>query len=272
LNESPAAPALAIVALTSRERARELLRRNFPRRRTRLQLIRQAPELAPALRAGVTDAVIVDLALPGDDLAAAAALARDYPSIPFVALVTLRPSDVASVARACAEHEFAECLLEGAEDAVQREVVAPLTFTHRFAHTLEPAAPALGLTTPLQQAVWRVVIAQGGRTVRTEAISAAVGLTREHLSRRFSAAGAPNLKRVIDLTRLLAASELAKNAGFDLPDIAKVLGFASASHLSASCQRVIGVRSSSLARLRPADLIDRFVRQGRGRSRTPARG
>jgi AraC-like DNA-binding protein len=269
---APAAPALAIVALTSRERARELLRRSFPRRRTRLQLIRQSAELARALRAGVTDAVIVDLALPGEDLWVAAALARDYPSIPFVALVTLRPSDVASVARACAECEFAECLVEGAEDAAQREVVAPLTFTHRFAHTLESAAPALGLTTPLQQAVWRVVISQGGRTVRTEAISSAVGLTREHLSRRFSAAGAPNLKRVIDLSRLLAASELAKNAGFDLPDIAKVLGFASASHLSASCQRVIGVRSSSLARLRPSDLIDRFVRQGRGRSRTPARG
>lgn len=264
-------PPLAIVALTTRERTRDQLRRSFPRRRAKLTLVRQAAELAGALRAGVTDAVLVDLSPSSDDQWAAAALARDYPSIPFVALTSLRPSDAAAVARACAECEFAECLVEGAEDAAQRELVAPLAFTTRFAATLAPAAPLLGLSTPLQQDVWRHVIAHGGRTVRTESIASAVGLTREHLSRRFSAAGSPNLKRVIDLTRLLAASELAKNAGFDLPDIARILGFASASHLSASCQRVVGVRSASLARLRPMDLIDRFVRQGRGRSRSASR-
>lgn len=72
---------------------------------------------------------------------------------------------------------------------------------------------------------------------------------------------------MIDLVRLLAAAELAKNPGYDLPDVARVLGFASASHLSGSCQRLVGVKSTSLARLRPLDLIDRFVKQGRGRSR-----
>ena len=80
--------------------------------------------------------------------------------------------------------------------------------------------------------------------------------------------GAPNLKRVIDLARILASADLAKNPGYDLPDVARVLGFASASHLSTSCQRLIGVKSSSLARLRPADLLDRFVKPGRGRSRS----
>src|SRR5690606_26371470 len=133
---------------------------------------------------------------------------------------------------------------------------------------LRGAEGRLGLETPLQHEAWRYVIAQGGRTVRTDAIAQALGLTREHLSRRFAADGAPNLKRVIDLVRLLAAAELAKNPGYDLPDIARVLGFASASHLSTSCQRLVGVRSSSLARLRPTDLMDRFVKQGRGRSRS----
>ena len=104
--------------------------------------------------------------------------------------------------------------------------------------------------------------------MRTEAIADALGLTREHLSRRFAADGSPNLKRVIDLVRLLAASELAKNPGHDLPDIARVLGFASASHLSATCQRLLGVKSGSLARLRPGDLMERFVKQGRFRSRS----
>ena len=262
----------AIVALTGRERVRDVLRRSFPRRRARLTLVRQRDELLAALRAGVTDTVIVDLGQPTDESWQVAALARDYPSIPFLGLATYRPSEIASVARACAEYEFADCLVEGAEDPVQREMVAPLAFTARFAATLAPAAGTLGLETPLQRAVWSLIIAHGGRTVRTETLADAVGLTREHLSRRFSAAGSPNLKRVIDLARLLAASELAKNAGYDLPDVAKVLGFASASHLSASCQRVIGVKSSSLARLRPADLMDRFVRQGRGRSRSGAKG
>ncbi len=257
-----------VVAFSTRERARELLRKSFPRRRGRLTLVRTAEELVGALRESVTDAVVVDLAQPTEEHWRAAAHARDFPSIPFFALTTLRPTDVASVGRACVELEFADCLVEGAEDAVQREVVLPTTFSHRFATTLRPAVDALGLTNELQVAVWHLIVAQGGRTVRTETLASAVGLTREHLSRRFSAAGSPNLKRVIDLVRLLAASQLAKNAGYDLPDIARILGFASASHLSASCQRLVGVRSTSLARLRPTDLLDRFLRQGRGRSRS----
>ncbi|MFM8780431.1 MAG: hypothetical protein ACKOFO_02920, partial [Gemmatimonadota bacterium] len=55
--------------------------------------------------------------------------------------------------------------------------------------------------------------------------------------------------------------------GHDLPDIARVLGFASPSHLSAACQRVVGIRSLSLARLRSQDLIERFLASGGSRSR-----
>ena len=50
-----------------------------------------------------------------------------------------------------------------------------------------------------------------------------LGVTREHLSRTFAADGAPNLKRIIDLVRLLAAAELAKNPGYDIRDVAQVL-------------------------------------------------
>ncbi len=93
-----------------------------------------------------------------------------------------------------------------------------------------------------------------------------MGVTREHLSRSFASRGAPNLKRVIDLVRLVAAAELAKNPGYDVRDVARVLDFASASHLSSTAQRVVGTRPASLARLRAVDLIERFS-QGRGRSR-----
>jgi AraC-like DNA-binding protein len=91
-------------------------------------------------------------------------------------------------------------------------------------------------------------------------------VTREHLSRTFAADGRPNLKRVIDLVRLLAAAELAKNPGYDVRDVAKVLGFASPSHLSTTAQRIVGTKPASLSRLRTIDLIDRFTR-GHGRSR-----
>jgi AraC-like DNA-binding protein len=93
-----------------------------------------------------------------------------------------------------------------------------------------------------------------------------VGLSREHLSRNFAKPGAPNLKRVIDLVRLIAAAELAKNPGHDIRDIARILDFASSSHLAVTAQRIFGTRPASLARLRTVDLVDRFA-QGRTRSR-----
>lgn len=256
-----------VLAYATRERSRDALRRALPKRRAALQTLRSAEELAEALRTSFVDAVVIDLGAPSDEAWAAATLARDFPSIPFFAYLPFRPADIALVGRAM-RLEFADILMEGAEDAVLRDVMLPATFTARFATALQGAEQRLGLSSPLQTDAWRYIVAQGGRPVRTEEIATAVQRTREHLSRKFAADGAPNLKRIIDLVRLLAAAELAKNPGLDLPDTARILGFASASHLSTTCQRLLGVKSGSLARLRPGDLMDRFVRQGRGRSRS----
>jgi len=65
---------------------------------------------------------------------------------------------------------------------------------------------------------------------------------------------------VIDLVRVLAAAELAKNSGYDIRDVAEVLGFASSSHLSSTTQRLVGAKASSLTRLRAIDLLERFER------------
>ena len=46
------------------------------------------------------------------------------------------------------------------------------------------------------------------RLVLARTIAQSLDVTREHLSRSFAASGAPNLKRVIDLVRLIAAAEL----------------------------------------------------------------
>jgi AraC-like DNA-binding protein len=102
--------------------------------------------------------------------------------------------------------------------------------------------------------------------VRTSTLAQFLKVTREHLSRSFAAGGAPNLKRIIDLVRIVAAAELAKNPGYDLRDVAAILEFASSSHLSSTAMRVIGTKPTSLARLRTVDLVDRFVK-GHGRSR-----
>lgn len=259
----PVAP--SVLAFTPRERARELLKRSFPRRRGRLVLARTVGEFTAAFRRGLVDAAIVDVAAPTDDTWRAAKLAADYPSVPFFALAPMRLADGASLAR-CAEADFTDVLAEGMDEAALRELVVPHSFSVRFGVALHDAHLALGLGTPIQERAWRAVVALGGRTVRTEAIAAQLHVTREHLSRSFAAAGSPNLKRIIDLVRLIAAAELAKNPGYDASDVAQVLAFASPSHLTSTAQRILGTKSASLARLRTGDLIERF-RQGNSRSR-----
>jgi AraC-like DNA-binding protein len=162
--------------------------------------------------------------------------------------------------------EFCDILAEGVDDIVAKDVVAPRTFSARFMSALAEPPASLGLKTPMQRATWRSILAGAGRPVRTAALASEVGVSREHLSRHFSTPGAPNLKRVIDLVRMISAAELAKNPGLDIRDVAKILGFASSSHLAVTAQRVLGTRPASLSRLRTVDLIDRFT-QGRTRSR-----
>lgn len=254
-----------VLACTGREKARELLRRAFSRRRAKLSFVKSPDALDAALRRTLVDAVVVDVSAGGDDAWHAAAMAREFPSIPFVGLAAPRLADAAALGR-CAALEMADVLIEGIDDGAMRELVMPVAFTARFARAMRGAHELLGLHTPMQARAWDVVTACGGRPVRTEFIAAALDVTREHLSRSFAADGAPNLKRVIDLVRLIAAAELAKNAAYDLADVARVLAFASPSHLANTAHRVAGIRAASLTRLRAHDLMVRFT-QGRARSR-----
>jgi AraC-like DNA-binding protein len=257
------APCLVVYA--PRERAREFARTAFPRRRCRVIVVRGAEEFAAAMRTELVDGALVDIAGPGDDTWRVAALAREFPSAPFFGIAPLRAVDGPGLAQ-CAALEFADLLVEGVDDDSARALLAPRFFSTRFAAALVAPPPSLGLDTPLQQEAWRAIVAHAGRAVRTSTLATALGVTREHLSRAFAARGAPNLKRVIDLVRLVAAAELAKNPGHDVRDIARILGFASSSHLSSTAQRIVGTKSVSLARLRTVDLVERFAK-GRGRSR-----
>ena len=255
-----------VLAYAPRERSRALLKGAFPKRRGRLLLAKNPAEFAVAFQDGLIDAAIVDVAHPNEEGLKSAALARDYPSVPFFALAPMRVADGPALAR-CVDLEFTDLLAEGMDDVAVRELVMPQSFSVRFGVALRDAHQALALDTSLQQRAWWAIIAHGGRPVRTEMIAEQLEVTREHLSRSFAVAGSPNLKRIIDLVRLIAAAELAKNPGYDVSDVARVLEFASPSHLTSTAQRILGARSASLARLRTGDLIERF-RQGRGRSRT----
>ena len=260
-----AAPPPLVVVHTTRERARALLRAAFPRRRARLVHARTPDELDATFRSALVDAVVVDLASATDDTWRAAALAREFPSVPFFGLLALRASEAPALAQ-CVALDFADVVVESVDDAVFREIVLRHAFSNRFALALDVPPASLELNTPLQQGAWRCIVAWAGRPVRTQLLADVLGVTREHLSRTFAADSAPNLKRVIDLVRLIAAAELSKNPGYDVRDVATVLDFASSSHLSSTAQRVVGTKPASLARLRAVDLVERFTK-GHGRSR-----
>jgi AraC-like DNA-binding protein len=257
---------LCVAVFAPRERVRATVRTAFPRRRAKLVIARHSPEFEGAFRTALIDAALVDIGAAGDETWRAAELAREFPSVPFFAITPARLSDTPALSR-CASLDFADILTEGVDDDAIREIVGPRSFSARFSAALRDPPRSLAIDTPMQIAAWRCVVAHAGRPLRTDVLADLLGVTREHLSRTFAANHAPNLKRVIDLVRLIAAAELAKNPGYDIGDVARVLGFASSSHLSSTAQRVVGTRPASLARLRAVDLVDRFV-QGRRRSRS----
>ncbi|PYP77977.1 MAG: hypothetical protein DMD35_12960 [Gemmatimonadetes bacterium] len=259
------APPPVVVLFSTRERARTVARTAFPRRRARLLLAKSPEELEQTFRSALVDATIIDLAGSGEETWRAARLAREFPSVPFFGLTTLRASESPALAQ-CAALDFADVLVESVDDTVLRHLVLRQAFSTRFAVALYDPPEELALSTPLQQQAWRCIVGWAGRPVRTQLLADALKVTREHLSRTFAAEGAPNLKRVIDLVRLIAAAELAKNPGYDVRDVAEVLDFASSSHLSSTAQRIVGTKPTSLARLRAVDLVERFTR-GHGRSR-----
>lgn len=256
----------SILAFAPRERTRAMIKSAFPRRRCRVVLARNAADFAATFKNELVDAAIVDVVSTHDDTWTVAALAREFPSAPFFAMVSLRAGDGPAIAR-CVELEFADVIVEGVDDSVARDLVSKRGFSARFARALNDPPAVLALTTSVQQRAWQYIVAHAGRRVRTLSLASRLGVTREHLSRTFAAQGAPNLKRIIDLVRLLAAAELAKNPGYDVRDVAGVLDFASSSHLSSTAQRIVGTKPASLARLRSVDLIHRFMR-GHGRSRS----
>ncbi|MFN9423936.1 hypothetical protein, partial [Gemmatimonas sp.] len=93
------APLLCVVALCKRDRARQLVRTAFPRRRAHVVSAKSATDVETHLVRELVDAVIID-AGAGDDAQRRIARADEFQSVPFVLVTTLLPADAPLLARA----------------------------------------------------------------------------------------------------------------------------------------------------------------------------
>jgi AraC-like DNA-binding protein len=194
-----------------------------------------------------------------------AELRESMPGVPVVAYAPFRPDD-GDLLLACRRHAVASVAVEGVDDAVIGEMVLLASITAERRRALEDAPRMLRLTEPLQQAAWDLLVGEVERPVRTTSLARRLEVSREHLSRQFGAGGAPNLKRVIDLTRVACAAQLLANPGYSIPVVVRVLHFASSSHLSSTARRIANVSTKGLGALGPRGVLQAFVK-GNTRSR-----
>ena len=126
------APRACVVLYSPRDRARAMVRAAFPRRHGRIVTVRTARECGDVFRSVLVDAAVVDISAPGEETWRIADLAREFPSAPFFGLSPLRAGDGPAVGR-CASLDFADVLVEGVDDPIARELIAPHAFSARFA-------------------------------------------------------------------------------------------------------------------------------------------
>jgi AraC-like DNA-binding protein len=253
----------AVVALLESRAALLALRRTLPKAGPTVVACRSPAALRRVLERRLVDAIVLcpSTAL----LPELEGLRRELPGIPVVAYAPFRPDD-GELLLACRRHAVASVAVEGVDDPIVGDVVMRSSITAERRQALADAPRMLRLTEPLQQGAWRVLVGEVERPIRTTTLAKYLQVSREHLSRQFGAGGAPNLKRVIDLTRVACAAQLLANPGVTIPTVVRVLHFASSSHLSSTSRRIAGVSTRGLGPLGPRGVLQAFVR-GNTRSR-----
>jgi AraC-like DNA-binding protein len=253
----------AVAALLESREASHALRRSLPRGAWSLIRCRNPAALRATLKSRLVDAIVLrpQAAL----LPAVEQLREGFPGVPVIAFGPLRPDDGA-VMLSCHESRLAGLVVEGVDNAVVGELVVRLSAAEERRRLLADAPRALRLVDPLQREVWAYLLERVDHTVRTGALAQRLRVSREHLSRQFAAGGAPNLKRAIDLTRVACAAQLLRNPGYDTATAARLLNFATSSHLTSTARRIAGVPAGGLAGLGPRGVLAAFAR-GNTRSR-----
>jgi AraC-like DNA-binding protein len=252
----------AVAALLESRTALAALRRTLPRGGPGLVSCRGVANLRRLLESRLVDAVV--LALTPALLPDLTELRRQLPGVPVVAYAPFRPDD-GELLLACRKHAV-PVAVEGVDDAVVGDMVIRVSVTAERRRALADAPRMLRLTEPLQRSAWSVLLGEVERPLRTSELARRLDVSREHLSRQFGAGGAPNLKRVIDLTRIACAAQLLANPGYSIPTVVRLLHFASSSHLSGTARRIANVPTSGLGGLGPRGVLQAFAR-GNTRSR-----
>jgi AraC-like DNA-binding protein len=253
-----------VAAIVGAGEAAQALRRSLPPGGPwSLVTCRDATGLQRTLDTRLVDAVVFSPAVLQPQ--SLDALASRFPGIPRVVLAPFKPDD-GQLLLECRAAGIAQVLVLGVDNAVAGELVIRVSAAAERRRALVEAVRVLRLKEPLQQEVWSDLLDRVDRPIRTTELAKRAGCTREHLSREFAAGGAPNLKRVIDLTRVACAAALLRNPGYEVATVASILHFATASHLNATARRIAGVSSRGLSALGPKGVLANFAR-GKTRSR-----
>ncbi len=251
-----------VAALVESRTALAALRRTLPRGGPTLVTCRGFASLRRVLESRLVDAVVI--ALTPALLPELAELRSRLPGVPVVAYAPFRPDD-GELLLACRRHTV-PVAVEGVDDAVVGEMVTRASVTAERRRALADAPRILRLTEPLQRSAWTVLLGEVERPLRTSELARRLAVSREHRYRPFGAGGAPNLKRVIDLTRVACAAQLLANPGYSIPTVVRLLHFASSSHLSGTARRIANVPTGGLGGLGPRGVLVAFAR-GNTRSR-----
>jgi len=240
------------------------LRRTLPSAGPRVVTCRTFATLQRLLCNRLVDAVV--LAPHASLLGDLADLRTNIPTIPIVAYAPFRPDD-GDLLLACRRCAIASVAVEGVDDAIVGDMVVRHSLAAKRRVALADAPRLLRLTEPLQQAAWDVLINEVERPIRTTTLAKRLRVSREHLSRQFGAGGAPNIKRVIDLTRIVTAAQLLANPGYSIQTVVRILGFASPTHLTHTARRIAGVPAAGLGPIGPIGVLTAFTRGNNTRSR-----
>ena len=253
----------AIVAILESRAALLALRRTLPKGCAAVVTCRTPAALYRVLEHRLVDAIV--LSPTPAWLPELAVLQAKLPGVPVVAYGPFRPDD-GELLLACRTHAVASVAVEGVDDPVVGDMVARASVTAARRRALADTPRVLRLTEPLQRAAWNLLLDEVEQPLRTTVLARRLDVSREHLSRQFGAGGAPNLKRVIDLTRIACAAQMLQNPGYGIPTVVRLLHFASSSHLSSTARRIANVSTSGLGKLGPRGVLAAFV-AGNTRSR-----
>jgi AraC-like DNA-binding protein len=247
----------AVAALLESRAAALALRRSLPRDGARAVSCRSLTGLRGLLERRLVEALVIT---PTPEFTEELPVLRAmHPFLPIVAYGPFRPGDGALLL-ACRHAHVTAVAVEGVDDAVVGDIVVRCSMTAARRLAMADAPRVLRLTEPLQRQAWDYLLGSVEKPVRTTQLARHLSVSREHLSRQFGAGGAPNLKRVIDLTRIAAAAQLLRNPGFGVATTVRLLHFASSSHLAGTARRIAGVGTAELGRLGPRGVLGAFVK------------